>query len=132
MSCKVLVPTVIVCTILLISCGFGGVNAVNYQELNHKMIETTEAPVKVNNCGGKSDISSVIRFSIEVAMEASGDIGFDIKALRGSLLAKYSISETYGQEIVLPAPAETNMEYNRIYSGLFSWLLDAIFLLLGT
>lgn len=100
--------------ILLILAGCdtnAGTTSFSVHETAAEITEVTRETVRMNNCGGRSDVKQIVERSKSVIVEVTGLIGVDKMLLSSEVSAKYSQIKEDVKKMELTAPAQTNMEF---------------------
>lgn len=100
--------------ILISSCGGTTDPIVEETENSETSIEEV---VRINNCGGKSDVKRIISKSFRASVGGELTVGGEIPSgvVSAEVLAKYGEETDSTQSIELSAPPTTNMKFNLVW-----------------
>jgi hypothetical protein len=99
----------IICLVLSACEQNAGTVEIEIVETAAEITETTTQTIKMNNCGGKADISQTAEKSKEVYIEAGVGGGVDSLVIKGNLETKYGHVSSAKTNMELVAPPGTNM-----------------------
>lgn len=83
--------------------------------------DTVSETIRMNNCGGKADVTQTADRSLTVTVEGAGSLGVDAQIIRANITARYAERTGVSKRIELTAPPGTDMEFTVVWTE-HQWL----------